>query len=77
MINYKKYIEGYLNFPLEGVNYLDMNPLYKEGQLRRKLVEDCISQTWKLLRNIDKLDIDKILTIISRIQIKLLNRKKP
>ena len=34
-----------------------MNPLYKDGQIRRNLVEDCISQTWKLLRNIDGLDM--------------------
>ena len=57
MIDYKKYITEHKDFPIEGINYLDMNPLYKNGQLRRKLVEDCISQTWKLLRNIDGLDM--------------------
>ena len=57
MVDYKKYINEHKDFPIEGINYLDMNPLYKNGQLRRKLVEDCISQTWKLLRNIDGLDM--------------------
>ncbi len=42
MIDYKKYIEEYKDFPIEGINYLDMNPIYKDGQLRGRLVEDCI-----------------------------------
>jgi len=40
---YKEYIKEYDDFPIEGIKYYDLNPLYKDGQLRTKLVEDCIS----------------------------------
>ena len=40
---YKQYIKEYDDFPIEGVNYYDINPLYKDGQLRTKLVEDCVA----------------------------------
>ena len=40
---YKKYIEEYQDFPIDGINFLDLNPIYKEPPLRRKLVKDCIS----------------------------------
>ena len=49
MINYKKYIEEYKDFPIEGINYLDINPLYKDNKLRTELVMDCIS----VLKNTD------------------------
>mgnify|MGYP003155390453 FL=1 len=39
---YKKYIKEYNDFPIEGVKYLDLNPLYLQSQLRNKLVQDCI-----------------------------------
>ena len=42
MVDYKKYITEHKDFPIEGINYLDMNPIYKDGQLRNRLVEDCI-----------------------------------
>ena len=58
MVDYKKYITEHKDFPIEGINYLDMNPIYKDSQLRGRLVEDCISSIWKLLRNIDKLDMN-------------------
>ena len=57
MVDYKKYITEHKDFPIEGINYLDMNPIYKDGQLRGKLVEDCVSSIWKLLRNINGLDM--------------------
>ena len=40
---YKKYIKEYQDFPIEGINFLDLNPIYKEPALRKKLVKDCIS----------------------------------
>ena len=39
---YKKYIKEYDDFPIEGVKYYDINPLYQDGQLRTKLVHDCV-----------------------------------
>ena len=39
---YKKYIKEYQDFPIDGINYLDLNPLYLHSPLRNKLVEDCI-----------------------------------
>ena len=42
MVDYKKYITEHKDFPIKGINYLDMNPIYKDGQLRARLVEDCI-----------------------------------
>ena len=58
MVDYKKHINEHKDFPIEGINYLDMNPIYKDGQLRGKLVEDCVSSIWKLLRNINGLDME-------------------
>ena len=58
MVDYKKYIEEHKDFPIEGINYLDMNPIYKDGQLRGRLVEDCIASIWKLLRNLNGLDMN-------------------
>ena len=43
-IMYKKYIKEYKDFPIEGINYLDLNPIYKDGQLLRVLAEDCIDK---------------------------------
>ena len=40
--NYKDYIEEHKDFPIDGVNYLDFNPIYKDSVVRRKLVLDCI-----------------------------------
>ena len=39
---YKKCIEEYQDFPIEGVNYLDLNPLYKKTTWRNLLVSQCI-----------------------------------
>ena len=39
---YKQYIKEYKNFPIDGINYLDLNPIYKDGQLLQKLADDCI-----------------------------------
>ena len=45
---YKQHIEEYKDFPIEGINYLDLNPIYKNGDLLRTITEDCIHlwQNW-------------------------------
>tara|TARA_B100001094_G_C18189546_1_gene806170 strand:- start:3514 stop:4017 length:504 start_codon:yes stop_codon:yes gene_type:complete len=42
MKNYKKYITEYDDFPIEGVKYLDLNPLYLDSDTRKELVYDCM-----------------------------------
>ena len=39
---YKQYIKEYKDFPIEGINYLDLNPIYKNADLLRTITEDCI-----------------------------------
>ena len=41
---YKQYIKEYKDFPIDGINYLDLNPIYKDGQLLQKITDDCIEQ---------------------------------
>jgi len=43
MANYKKKIKVYKDFPIKGVEYLDINPIYRDSKLRSKLVKDCIT----------------------------------
>ena len=59
---YKKYIKEYQDFPVDGINFLDLNPIYKEPPLRRKLVKDCIS----CLETSITTDFDYIATVESR-----------
>ena len=47
MIDYKKHIEEYKDFPIDGINYLDLNPLYKNSSYRYQLVNDCLELTKK------------------------------
>ena len=45
MINeglYKSKIEEHNNFPIDGVRYYDLNPLYKNPHFRKILVDDCL-----------------------------------
>ena len=56
---YKKYIKEYKNYPSEGVNYIDVNPLYQDVQIRTKLVKDCVEK-------VKKLDFDYIGIVESR-----------
>ena len=42
---YKKYIEEHKDFPIDGINYLDLNPIYKNGDLLRTITEDCVQLT--------------------------------
>jgi adenine phosphoribosyltransferase len=46
---YKQYIEEHKDFPIDGINYLDLNPIYKNGDLLRTITEDCIN----LIENFD------------------------
>ena len=48
MVDYKKYIEEYKDFPIDGINYLDMNPIYQDGQIRTRLVRDCVDSARKV-----------------------------
>ena len=43
-MQYKKIIKSYQDFPIEGVNYLDLNPIYKDPTHRDKLVSDCMDK---------------------------------
>ena len=43
-MNYKEVIKEYQDYPIEGINYLDLNPIYKNSSMRRKLVNDCIAE---------------------------------
>ena len=56
---YKKHIKEYEDFPIDGINYLDLNPIYKDGQLLRTITEDCINL-------IDNIDFDYIGLVESR-----------
>ena len=49
-INYtKQQIKYYQNYPIKGVEYIDLNPIYKNPKARNILVEDCI----RLIKNIE------------------------
>ena len=41
---YKKVIKEYKDFPIEGINYIDLNPIYKDPAVRDKLVSDCMDK---------------------------------
>ena len=41
---YKKHIEEYKDFPIDGINYLDLNPIYQNQLLRDELVSDCLEK---------------------------------
>ncbi len=66
MVDYKKYITEHKDFPIEGINYLDMNPIYKDSQLRGRLVEDCIKSLWRVLDKNEDLTFDYIGVVESR-----------
>ena len=44
MMNYKEIIQNYKDFPIEGVEYLDLNPIYKDPTYRDRLVSDCMDK---------------------------------
>ena len=41
---YKEIIKEYKDFPIEGINYIDLNPIYKDPAVRDKLVSDCMDK---------------------------------
>ncbi len=43
-MNYKKVIQSYKDFPIEGIEYLDLNPIYKNPTYRDRLVSDCMDK---------------------------------
>ena len=43
-MQYKKIIKSYKDFPIEGIEYLDLNPLYKDPTHRDMLVSDCMDR---------------------------------
>ena len=43
-MNYKNIIQSYKDFPIEGIEYLDLNPIYKNPTYRDRLVSDCMDK---------------------------------
>ena len=43
-MNYKKIIQSHKDFPIEGIEYLDLNPIYKDPKYRDMLVSDCMEK---------------------------------
>ena len=39
----KEKIDFYKDFPITGVEYIDLNPVYKDPKARKIIVEKCIS----------------------------------
>jgi len=46
---YKKYIKEYKDFPRIGINYLDLNLLYKDVRARDELLSDCMGKLLDLM----------------------------
>jgi len=43
-MDYKKHIKEYKDFPIDGINYLDLNPIYQKSSLRDKLISGCLEK---------------------------------
>ena len=43
-MQYKKIIKSYKDFPIEGIEYLDLNPIYKNPKYRDAIVSDCMDK---------------------------------
>ena len=41
---YKEIIKEYKDFPIEGINYIDLNPIYKDPIVRDMLVSHCMDK---------------------------------
>ena len=44
MLSYKKIIQSHKDFPIEDIEYLDLNPIYKNSTYRDRLVSDCMEK---------------------------------
>ena len=55
----KEKIDFYKDFPITGVEYIDLNPVYKDPKARKIIVEKCINL-------IDKVEFDYLALIESR-----------
>ena len=44
----KNKIEFYKDFPIKGVEYIDLNPIYKDPKARNILVEKCLEDIQKV-----------------------------
>jgi len=42
MNNIKKHIKSYMDYPIPGIKYYDLNPVYKAPKIRNMLVEKCV-----------------------------------
>ena len=43
-MNYKNIIQSHKDFPIKGIEYLDLNPIYKNPAYRDRLVSDCMDK---------------------------------
>tara|TARA_Y100000310_G_scaffold181232_1_gene181133 strand:- start:65 stop:571 length:507 start_codon:yes stop_codon:yes gene_type:complete len=48
-MDYKKVIKEYKDYPIDGINYLDVNPIYKDSQIRDMLVSDCMDKIMDMI----------------------------
>jgi adenine phosphoribosyltransferase len=69
MVLYKEYIVEYKDFPIKGINYLDLNPIYADHNMRRLLVNDCcdiIRSEFKNVQYYKSINFDYIGVVESR-----------
>jgi len=52
MVLYKEYIAEYKDFPIKGINYLDLNPIYADHNIRKLLIDDCHDIITSEFRNV-------------------------
>ena len=57
MTCYVNKIRTYKNFPIKGINYLDLNGIYLDNSSRDHLVEDCIQKIHPFLESFDYLGL--------------------
>ena len=53
LTDYLDKIRTYKDFPIKGINYLDLNNVYMDQSSRDNLVADCITQIHPLLESFD------------------------